>query len=79
MMDLLSRTKGNFMSIARNSEISSTSKKSFEDAIQQGVERAAQTLRNVKHAWVKDQEVLVDDGKIQEYKVLLKVTFVLDD
>jgi len=67
------------MSIARNSEISSTSKKSFEEAIQQGVERASQTLRNVKHAWVKDQEVLVEDGKIHEYKVLLKVTFVLDD
>jgi len=67
------------MSIARNSEISSTSRKSFEDAIQQGVERASQTLRNVKHAWVKDQEVIVKDGKIDEYKVLLKVTFVLDD
>lgn len=67
------------MTIARSTEISSISTKSFDDAVTQGVERASKTLRNVKHAWVKDQEVHVRDGRIYEYKVLLKVTFVLDD
>ena len=66
------------MSVARVVEISSTSSKSFEDAIAQGIARAAKTLRNVKSAWVKEQEVQVNDGKIVAYKVNLKVTFVLD-
>ncbi len=67
------------MTVARISEISSVSKKSFEDAIVQGVNRANKTLKNVKGAWVKDQEVLVDKGKVAGYKVILKVTFVLTD
>ncbi len=67
------------MTVARISEISSVSKKSFEDAIVQGVARANKTLKNVKGAWVKDQEVLVDNGKVAGYKVILKVTFVLTD
>ncbi|MBA2414197.1 MAG: dodecin domain-containing protein [Burkholderiaceae bacterium] len=67
------------MTVARISEISSVSKKSFEDAIVQGVARANKTLKNVKGAWVKDQEVLVDKGKVAGYKVILKVTFVLTD
>ncbi|MBA3504987.1 MAG: dodecin domain-containing protein [Betaproteobacteria bacterium] len=67
------------MTVARISEISSVSKKSFEDAIIKGVDRANKTLRNVKGAWVKDQEVLVDNGKVAGYKVILKVTFVLTD
>jgi len=67
------------MTVARISEISSVSKKSFEDAIIKGVARANKTLRNVKGAWVKDQEVLVDNGKVAGYKVILKVTFVLTD
>jgi len=67
------------MTVARISEISSVSKKSFEDAIIKGVDRANKTLRNVKGAWVKDQEVLVDNGKVSGYKVILKVTFVLTD
>jgi len=65
------------MSIARITEISSTSTKSFDDAIQNGVKRAGKTLKNVTSAWVADQEVAVSKGKISEYKVRLKVTFVL--
>lgn len=66
------------MSVARVVEISSTSPKSFEDAIVQGVSRASETLRQVKSAWVKEQEAEVKDGKVVAYKVNLKVTFVLD-
>jgi flavin-binding protein dodecin len=65
------------MTVARVTEISSISKKSFEDAIVIGVARANQTLRNLKGAWVKDQEVTIEKGKITGYKVILKVTFVL--
>ena len=67
------------MTVARISEISSVSKKSFEDAILQGVERANKTLKNVKGAWVKDQEVQIEKGKVIGFKVILKVTFVLTD
>jgi hypothetical protein len=67
------------MTVARITEISCVSKKSFEDAINQGVSRANKTLRNVKGAWVKDMEVNVDKGKVTGYKVILKVTFVIDD
>jgi hypothetical protein len=67
------------MSIARITEISSTSKKSFEDAIQSGVSRATQTLRNVRSAWVKEQQISIEDGKIAEYQVNLMITFVLDE
>jgi flavin-binding protein dodecin len=66
------------MSVARNTEISVTSEKSFQDAIEQGVARATKTLRNVKGAWIKEQEVVVDGNKIVAYKVVLKVTFVLE-
>ncbi|MDZ4675412.1 MAG: dodecin family protein [Gemmatimonadota bacterium] len=67
------------MTVARISEIQSTSKKSFDDALEQGVKRASKTLRNVSGAWIKDQRVVVSKGKIVEYRVLMKVTFVLDD
>jgi hypothetical protein len=67
------------MTVARITEISSVSKKGFEDAISEGILRANKTLRNVKGAWVKDMEVTVEDGKITGYKVILKVTFVIDD
>ncbi len=67
------------MSVARVVEISSTSKKSFEDAIVQGIARASKTLREVRSAWVKEQEVHVAGGKITAYKVNLMVTFVLED
>jgi len=67
------------MSVAKVSEISSTSSKSFEDALQQGIERANKTLRNVKSAWVKEQQVRVSKGSITEYQVNMMVTFVLDE
>lgn len=67
------------MTVARITEISSVSKKGFEDAIKEGIVRANKTLRNVKGAWVKDMEVNVDKGKVTGYKVILKVTFVIDD
>jgi flavin-binding protein dodecin len=68
------------MSIARVTEITSSSKKGFDDAVKEGVRRAAKTLENVKSGWVQDQEVLTDDdGNIKEYRVHLKVTFVLKE
>lgn len=68
------------MTVARVTEIKAASFKSFEDAIQVGVARAAKTLKNVKAAWVQNQEVMVDEkAKITEYRVQLKVTFVLED
>jgi flavin-binding protein dodecin len=67
------------MSVAKVSEISATSTKSFEDAIQQGLTRAGKTLRNVKSAWIKEQTVRCDGGRISEYQVNMMVTFVLDD
>jgi dodecin len=67
------------MSVARVTEISSTSTKSFEDAVQQGVARATKTLRNVKSAWIKEQRVEVTGDNISLYQVNLMVTFVLDD
>ena len=67
------------MSVAKVSEISATSAKSFEDALQQGLSRANKTLRNVKSAWVKEQQVRMSGGKITEYQVNMMVTFVIDD
>lgn len=67
------------MAIARVTEIIAASEKSFEDAIEQGIERACKTLKNVQGAWVQDQKLTVKDGKISEYRVGLQVTFVLDD
>jgi flavin-binding protein dodecin len=67
------------MSVAKVSEISATSSKSFEDAIQQGLARAAKTLRNIQSAWIKEQRVRCDGGKIAEYQVNMMVTFVLDE
>ncbi|NJM08727.1 dodecin domain-containing protein [Candidatus Gracilibacteria bacterium] len=67
------------MSVARVIEISSVSTKSFEDAIHQGIQRANRTLRNVEGAWIKDQNVMIQDGNITGYRVNMQVTFVLDD
>ncbi len=67
------------MSVARVTEIISSSKKGFDDAVEEGVKRACKTLKNVTGAWVQDQNVIVEEGKITEYRVALKVTFVLDD
>lgn len=67
------------MSVARVTEISATSSESFEAAIKHGLERATKTLHGVKSAWVKEQEVSLENNKIASYKVNLLVTFVLDD
>ena len=67
------------MSVARITEISATSDRSFEDAIQQGISRATQTLRNVRSAWIKEQEVEIgEDGRIRTWKVNMLITFVLE-
>ncbi len=65
------------MSVAKVTEIKSSSEKSFEDAVKEGIARASKTIDNIKSAWVSSQEVSVKDGKVTEYRVLLKVTFVL--
>jgi hypothetical protein len=67
------------MSVAKVTEIIASSDKSFEDAVKKGVKRANKTLTGVRSAWVQDQQVKVDDGKIVEYRVTMKVTFVLKD
>jgi len=67
------------MSVAKVSEIIASSKKSFDDAIERGVERANKTLKNVKSAWLKNQYVDIKDGKIDEYRVALMITFILED
>jgi len=67
------------MSVAKVTEISATSAKSFEDAIQQGLTRAGKTLRNIRGAWIKEQHVRCDQGRIVEFQVNMMVTFVLDD
>ena len=64
--------------VARVTEISATSDSSFEDAIKVGIDRATQTLRGVKSAWVKEQEVLLNDSGVSGYKVNLLITFVLE-
>jgi flavin-binding protein dodecin len=71
--------RGDEMSVARITEISASSNVSFEDAIKQGVARAAETLHGIRSAWVKEQEVQVENGKISSYKVVIKITFVLDE
>jgi flavin-binding protein dodecin len=68
------------MSVAKVSEIIVSSTKSFDDAIKMGVERSQKTLRNIKSAWIENQQIKLDgEGKITEYRVQLKVTFVLDN
>jgi flavin-binding protein dodecin len=67
------------MTIAKVTEITASSPNGFDDAIRSGIERATKTLNNVRGAWVQDQEVEIQDDKIVEYRVHLRVTFVLDD
>ena len=68
------------MSVAKVTEIIASSPKSFDDAIMTGVARAQKTIKNLKSAWIQDQQVqLNDDGQIMEYRVLLKITFVLEE
>lgn len=67
------------MTVARVTEISATSPTSFDEAVAKGIERASKTLRNVQSAWVKDQNVIVENGKVSAYKVNMEITFVLED
>lgn len=67
------------MAVARVTEIICGSEKSFKDAIENGIERANKTLKKIEGAWVKDQSLILDNGKIKEYRVILKVTFVLEE
>ncbi len=67
------------MSVAKNIEITSSSKVGFEDAIQKGIERAARTIDNLRGAWIKEQKVTIKDGKADEYNVMMILTFILSD
>ena len=67
------------MSVARITELSASSRKSFDDALESGLKRATRTLKNVTSAWISSQEVLMKNGKISEYRVRMKVTFVLEE
>jgi len=66
------------MSVAKVTEITATSEESFEDAVRQGIAKASQTVRNISGAWVKEQNVMIDNGSITGFRVDLKVTFILD-
>ena len=65
--------------VARVIELSATSEESFEDAVNQGIERATSTLRNVESAWIKDMNVLIENNEVAAYKVNMAVTFVLEE
>ena len=67
------------MTVAKVSEITSTSSKSFDDAIERGIKRASKTLKNVTSAWIADQEVEIQKGRVMMYRVRMRVTFVLED
>jgi flavin-binding protein dodecin len=67
------------MAIAKVTEITASSTKSFEDAINVGIKRAGKTLKNIKGAWIQEQSVKVDKDKVTEYRVNMKVSFVLKD
>jgi flavin-binding protein dodecin len=67
------------MSVAKNVEITSTSTVSFDDAIKSGISRASKTINNIRGAWVKEQKLLISEGNISEYVVMMILTFVLDD
>ena len=66
------------MTVAKVSEITSTSSKSFADAIEKGIKRASKTLKNLSNAWIADQEVEIENGKAKTYRVRMRVTFVLE-
>ncbi len=67
------------MSIAKTSEISASSSKSFEDAIRKGIKRFSKTIDNVEGAWIKEQKVVIEDGEVSQYRVTMKVSFLLKD
>lgn len=66
------------MTVAKIAEITASSDKSFEDAMQQGIARATKTLKNVTGAWVQEQKVVIKDGGISEWRVNMKITFILE-
>ena len=70
--------RGPKMSIAKTTEISASSNKSFEDAVREGIKRFSKTIKHVEGAWIKEQKVVVTGGEVSEYRVTMKVTFVLD-
>ncbi len=65
------------MSVAKNIEITSTSTQSFEDAVNKGISKASETIKNVRGAWIKEQKVKIENGKVSEYNVMMIITFVL--
>jgi dodecin len=67
------------MAVAKITEISASSTKGFEDAIQSGIARAGKTLENIRGAWIKDMKVLVENGRVTEYRIRMRITFVLKD
>ena len=67
------------MSVAKNIEITSTSTQSFEDAIQSGIKRASQSVKNIQGAWIKEQKVKIENNRTTEYQVVMILTFVLND
>jgi flavin-binding protein dodecin len=79
MAVLIQQKEEQLMSIARTTEITSSSEKSFEDAIRNGIKRYAKTIDNVEGAWIKEQKVVVRKGEISEYRVTMKVSFILKD
>ncbi len=66
------------MSVAKNIEITSTSTTSFEDAVKRGIERASKTIKNIRGAWIKEQKINIDGGKVSEFQVMMILTFILD-
>ena len=73
------KSKENTMSIAKVTEVIASSTKSFDDALESGIARASKTLKGISGAWIADQKVVVTDGKISEYRVVMKITFLLED
>ena len=65
------------MSVAKTSEISASSSKSFEDAVRQGIKKMSETVKHIEGAWIKEQKVVVDEGEVTHYRVTIKVTFVV--
>jgi flavin-binding protein dodecin len=76
---LVKNPKEDPMSVARVTEITASSSKSFEDAVHLGIKRASKTLKNVTGAWIRDQKVVAENGKIVQYRVNMKVTFLLEE
>ena len=65
------------MSVAKTSEITAASSKSFEDAVRTGIRKMGKTVNNIEGAWIKEQKVIVEDGEVAEYRVTMKVTFIV--